>query len=79
MSVQDLPLGTVLREARQRAGLSQQALAHGAGLSLRTITRIEAGGVDCTVATLTKIAGVLGVTVTDLLTPTDEEPAEAAS
>lgn len=65
---------TTVREARERAGLTQQALAHRAGISLRTLARIEAGA-DCNVGTLARIASALDVPPATLLA----EPAEAAS
>lgn len=66
---------TSVRRARLAAGLSQQTLATQAGISLRTLARIERGE-DTLVGTLTAIADALGVPVADLLAPV--EPSEAA-
>lgn len=49
-------------EAREAAGLSQQALADQAGLPQTTIARIERGN-NTSIETLTKIANALGKTV----------------
>lgn len=59
--------GDRIREIRTQAGISQEALARRAGLSLRTVARIEAGE-DTKVQTLAAIADALGVAVSDLLT-----------
>ena len=56
-----------VQELRRAAGLSQQTLATKAGLSTRTLARIE-DGEDTKISTLAAIAAVLGVPVGDLLT-----------
>lgn len=56
-----------VRRAREAAGLSQERLAARAGLSTRTVARIE-GGEDTTIGTLAAIARALGVAVVDLIT-----------
>jgi transcriptional regulator with XRE-family HTH domain len=53
-----------LREARR---LSRQQLAQKAGVSRETIRLLEAGRFDPTLGTLTKLAGALGVRLTDLV------------
>lgn len=60
------PISKAVRTRRVEAGLSQQSLATRAGLSLRTLSRIEAGE-DCTVSTLASLADALGITTADLL------------
>lgn len=57
-----------VREAREAAGLTQQALASRAEIALRTLARIEAGE-DCTVRTLARIALALGVPLASLVDP----------
>ena len=52
--------------AREAAGLTQQVLATQAGLSIRTLSRIE-DGEDTKVSTLAAIADVLGIPVADLI------------
>lgn len=60
--------GERVRALRVEAKLSQQALASSAGLSLRTVSRVEAGE-DTTIGTLTAIADVLAVAIAELLAP----------
>ena len=65
-----VPVMVDLRSAREHAGMTQEQLAAASGVSVRTIKRIEAGGRDesSSIGTLTRLAGALGVHVTDLLT-----------
>lgn len=52
---------SIIKERRFLLGLTQQDLADYAGLSLRIIKSIEAGKANPSVATLSKIAEVLGL------------------
>ena len=65
MSVEEL--GTALREARHRRGMSQQALADRAELSRNFVAQIERGESTPTVSTLARIAMALATTVGELL------------
>jgi DNA-binding XRE family transcriptional regulator len=56
-----------LRGARERAGLSQDALAELSGVDKRTISRIERAKVDTFVTRLYALAFSLSIPVTDLL------------
>lgn len=56
----DSELGKVIRELRQRRGLSQGGLADRVGVDRKTINRIENGHHSTSVATLTAIAEGLG-------------------
>jgi transcriptional regulator with XRE-family HTH domain len=59
-----------LHERRQAAGLSQRSLAERAGLSLRTLQRIERLEVDNPpIRYLTNCAIVLGCELEDLIEP----------
>lgn len=58
--------GEQIRERRLDQGKSQQTLATQAGISLRTLARIEAGE-DMHLGTLRALATALDVPVTDLL------------
>jgi transcriptional regulator with XRE-family HTH domain len=60
-------LGTNLREARQRARLSQVELAQRATLAQQVISLIEAGRANPTVQTLQRLADALGYPLADLL------------
>lgn len=52
---------------REHRGHTQRALATQAGMTAAQLSEIEAGKKTGSVATLRKLAGVLGVTVDDLL------------
>ena len=52
---------SIIKERRSLLGLTQQDLADYTGLSLRIIKSIEAGKGNPSVATLSKIAEVLGL------------------
>lgn len=70
--------GERVRNARTDRGESQQALSTRAGISIRTLTRIEQGE-DVRLGTLDAVATALGLTVAELLTYEAAERAEAAS
>ena len=52
---------TPLAAARRRLGLSQEAVAEAAGVSVRTVQHVESGDHKPRVDNLAAIAGVLGV------------------
>lgn len=53
----------IIKERRVLLGLTQQDLSDYTGLSLRIIKSIEAGKANPSVATLSKIADVLGLEI----------------
>jgi transcriptional regulator with XRE-family HTH domain len=55
-----------LRKTREAQGLSRESLAGRAGISLRSLERIEAGKVNPHRATLHVLAAVLGVSPDEL-------------
>jgi transcriptional regulator with XRE-family HTH domain len=59
--------GRTLREARQKAGLTQAALAALAGLTQQYVAKIEAGQINPTLATMAAVARVLHLDVGDML------------
>jgi predicted transcriptional regulator len=59
--------GKTVREARQKAGLTQTRLTELAGLTQQYIARIEAGQINPTLATMAAVARVLHLNVGDLL------------
>lgn len=65
-------VGSAVRAARRRAGVSQSELAERAGTSQPSITRLEKGQVSPTVITLDRIARALG---TDLVIDFEPQPA----
>jgi transcriptional regulator with XRE-family HTH domain len=52
--------------------LSFDALAQRAGVSKGTLVQLEQGGANPSISTLCRLAGALGVSVADLVTPTGE-------
>jgi len=62
----DQALPGVLRRLREARGLSQEATAQAAGVSLNTYSRIERGHTTPSWATVVAIADGLGVTLAEL-------------
>ena len=62
----DPRLAHVLRELRERADLSQETIAHKAGLTVSAYARIERGEANPTWTTVTQIAAALDVTLAEL-------------
>jgi FMN phosphatase YigB (HAD superfamily)/DNA-binding XRE family transcriptional regulator len=61
-------LGRQLQAVRQRAGLTQQALCHKAGLSYSTLAKIERGAIKApSIFTIQSIADALGTTLADVM------------
>jgi FMN phosphatase YigB (HAD superfamily)/DNA-binding XRE family transcriptional regulator len=61
-------LGRRLQTARQRAGLTQQALCHKAGLSYSTLAKIERGAIKApSIFTIQNIAAALDTTLGGLM------------
>lgn len=60
------PLGDVMRRRRQALGLSQAALAEGAGVHLRQIRRYESGEQQPALAVAARLADTLDVSVDEL-------------
>ena len=58
------PLHTQLREARQRAGLTQRELAQKAGISPNHLSEIEIGNRSASEKILTQMAEALGKSIT---------------
>lgn len=58
-----------IKQARKKAGLTQQDLANGTGLSLRTIQRIEKGDQEVSGYSLRQISGALNVPLEQLILP----------
>ena len=62
-------LGQRLAATRIQSGLSQNAVAHRAGLAASYLSRIETGKIQPTVPTANKIAAALRVSLSELLGP----------
>jgi transcriptional regulator with XRE-family HTH domain len=64
-------IGPELKRLRERTGLSVRALAEQAGFSASFISQLENGVVSPSIASLEKIASMLGVTLGDLFTASE--------
>jgi transcriptional regulator with XRE-family HTH domain len=62
----DPSLGTVIRQAREDAGLSQVQLAANSGLALGTVARVEAGQSDPSWSSVRAIADTLNLSLVQL-------------
>lgn len=59
-------LGRAIRELREKRGLTQEAVAHEAGVTASTFGLIERGQSNPTWATVGDIAAALGVSVVEV-------------
>ena len=59
-------LGEAIRQLRNKRGLSQEDLAHAAGVTTGTVSTIERGNSNPTWGTVKSIAQALGVSVVEL-------------
>ena len=67
-------LGKEVRARRRSQGLSQRDLAFAAGTSQPTISRLERGSVETTIATLAAVGAALGLDLSVRLFPSDRSP-----
>lgn len=63
----DPELAAALKALRERRGLTQERVAHEAGVTVGTLSKIETATAAPSWATVRRIAGALGVTLTDLV------------
>ncbi|MGH9039412.1 MAG: helix-turn-helix domain-containing protein [Acidimicrobiia bacterium] len=70
--------GQVVREARRRAGISQQALARRAGVHQPAVARWESGRTEPSLATVERLVAACGLELRVVLAPADEESRAAA-
>jgi transcriptional regulator with XRE-family HTH domain len=70
--------GRAVRRARRDRDMSQEALAHAAGLAAKHVSEIERANRDVRLTTLLQIADGLGMRPGELLGLYDEERARAA-
>lgn len=68
-----MTIGDRIRERRTALGLTQEALAHKAGISVPTVSRVERGLHKPNLGNLALIAGALGCLMADLVP--EPEPA----
>ena len=64
---EQLPIGEVLRQARQSAGMTQEALAFKADVDRTYISYLENGIKSPTLETLNKLSAALGVLTSELV------------
>jgi transcriptional regulator with XRE-family HTH domain len=62
----DQALATAIRRRREAQASSQETVAHQAGITTGTIGLIERGETNPTWTTVKRIAGALGITVSEL-------------
>jgi transcriptional regulator with XRE-family HTH domain len=60
------PFGGVVRRLRHQRGITQEALAFKANVTIATLSRIERGVTTPAWTTLQDISGALGITLRDL-------------
>ena len=71
-------IGQRMRDIRESKGMTQKQVADKCGMADSAIRRYEAGGANPKLKTLLRIAGALGVSITDLLDVSDEYRLPAA-
>jgi transcriptional regulator with XRE-family HTH domain len=62
-----LAFGTAIREARLALGLSQEALAHEAGIDRSYMSSIERGGQNVGLVLAAQISRALGISLAELI------------
>jgi transcriptional regulator with XRE-family HTH domain len=65
-------LGTAIRELRDKRGVTQEDLAHDAGITVGTLSLIERGRSNPAWGTVKRIAGALDTTIGDLAKRADK-------
>ena len=68
----DPRLARAIRDIRERSDLSQEVVAHSAGLTVSAYARVERGEANPTWTTVTQIAQALGVTLRELGTAVEK-------
>lgn len=63
----EIAFGIVLRDLRKKCGLSQEALAHEAGMERNYISLLELGRNSASINIIFKLARALGVTPSEML------------
>jgi transcriptional regulator with XRE-family HTH domain len=67
-------MGDLIRAQRHKAKLSQEALAHGAGVNRSYYASLEAGRRNASIDTLARLASALGCDTADLVRGTQAVP-----
>ncbi len=69
----DADLAQVIRAVCAHKGVTQEAVAHGAGLTVGTYARIERGEYNPTWITVTRIVDALGISLRELGEAVDKQ------
>jgi len=69
----DPALAAVLRQLRERRGLTQESLAFRSGMSISSLGRIELGRASAAWTTVVQLADALGVSMAELGAAVDEQ------
>jgi transcriptional regulator with XRE-family HTH domain len=68
-----LAFGKVLRIVRKQAGLTQEQLAHAAGVDRTFVSMVERGINQTSIRVLFRLAAALGVSATELISLTEQQ------
>ena len=60
-------LGVAIKRARLKKEMTQEQLAHEAGMSLSTLARIETGAHEARISTILQLSRALGVSAASLI------------
>ncbi len=69
----NVALGTAVRRLRERRGITQEDLAHDAGVTTGTLSKLERGQSDPAFSTVVKVAAALDVSLGELGAAVDAE------
>ncbi len=73
----EVAFGIVLREQRKRRGLSQEALAHEAGVERNYVSLLELGRNSASVKMIFKLANALEVPVSEFMSLVEAQAKQA--
>jgi transcriptional regulator with XRE-family HTH domain len=68
-----LAFGKVLKKARTQAGMTQEQLAHAAGVDRTFVSMVERGINQISIRVLFKLASALGLSPTELINLTEHQ------
>lgn len=68
-----LAFGKVLRNVRKQVGLTQEQLAHAAGVDRTFVSMVERGINQTSIRVLFRLAAALGVSATEMIRLTEQQ------
>jgi XRE family transcriptional regulator, regulator of sulfur utilization len=68
------PLANAVRELRSERGITQEALAHGAGITVGHLSKIERGLANPGWSTVEAISDALGVKLAEVVRRVEKQP-----